>query len=169
MKFINNFLTKTLLVFFLLSIIIAATLFIEKTSDQKEDEIKAITFAIDNCIGWFKTKDVDLLRSIVADDSNFIAVHPTDKIVRGRAGFEKGIPLFMNEKFQYVRHEINDLKITMSESGTVAWFYCRLNDINTWDGQPANWENARWTGVLEKREGHWRIVQQHFSFAQNND
>jgi hypothetical protein len=34
-----------------------------------------------------------------------------------------------------------------------------------WDGQPANWENTRWTGVLEKRGGRWVIVQQHFSFA----
>jgi hypothetical protein len=25
--------------------------------------------------------------------------------------------------------------------------------------------NTRWTGVLEKREGKWLIVQMHFSFA----
>jgi len=39
-----------------------------------------------------------------------------------------------------------------------------LDDINTWAGQPANWENARWTGVLKKRDGKWVIGQQHFSF-----
>ena len=147
-------------------ILISSSALSKKNITRKEKEIEAITFAIDNCIGWFKTKNVDLLKSIVADDSNFLAVHPTDKIVRGRAGFEKSIPVFMNEKFQYVRHELHDLKINISESGTVAWFYCRLDDINTWDGQPANWENARWTGVLEKRDGRWQIVQQHFSFAQ---
>jgi len=37
--------------------------------------------------------------------------------------------------------------------------------MNTWAGKPANWENARWTGVLENRDGRWQIVQQHFSFA----
>ncbi|MBU1099425.1 MAG: nuclear transport factor 2 family protein [Bacteroidetes bacterium] len=136
----------------------------EETKNQAK-EIESITYAIDNCIGWFKEKDLNLLLSIVADDSNFISVHPTDKIVRGRAGFEKSIPVFMNPKFQYVRHEVSDLKITISNSGNVAWFYCRLNDINTWEGRPANWENARWTGVLEKREDRWQIVQQHFSFA----
>jgi len=47
----------------------------------------------------------------------------------------------------------------------VAWWYCMLDDINEWDGQPASWENTRWTGVLEKREGKWVIVQMHFSFA----
>jgi hypothetical protein len=29
----------------------------------------------------------------------------------------------------------------------------------------ASWENTRWTGVVEKRDGRWVIVQQHFSFA----
>jgi hypothetical protein len=47
----------------------------------------------------------------------------------------------------------------------VAWFYCILDDINEWKGQPANWENTRWTGVLEKRDGRWVMAQQHFSFA----
>jgi len=64
-----------------------------------------------------------------------------------------------------VRYEIRDLKINFSKSGDVAWFFCVLDDINEWKGQPANWENTRWTGVLEKIDGSWRIVQQHFSFA----
>jgi hypothetical protein len=32
-------------------------------------------------------------------------------------------------------------------------------------GKPASLENARWTGVVEKRDGCWVIVHQHFSFA----
>jgi hypothetical protein len=32
-------------------------------------------------------------------------------------------------------------------------------------GKPASWENVRWAGVVEKRDGRWVIVQQHFSFA----
>lgn len=148
---------------FLLLFTISCTSTEEKIDQANEYE--AITYAVDNCIGWFKNKDKDLLLSIVADDSSFLSVHPNDKIVIGRAGFEKSIPIFMNPKFQYVRHEVRDLKINISKSGDVAWFYCKLDDINTWDGQPANWENTRWTGVLEKRNDRWQIVQQHFSFA----
>jgi hypothetical protein len=47
----------------------------------------------------------------------------------------------------------------------VAWFYCILDDVNEWKGQPASWMNTRWTGVLEKRKEKWVIVQMHFSFA----
>jgi hypothetical protein len=49
--------------------------------------------------------------------------------------------------------------------GEVAWFYCILDDINTFKGKPAEWRDTRWTGTVEKREGKWVIVQQHFSFA----
>ena len=128
-------------------------------------EMAEITRTIDSCIGWFEDKDFDLLFSIVAHDSNYVSVHPTNRVIRGFDEFEKSAEIFKHPGFKYVRHELKDLKITLSRSGDVAWWYCLLDDINTWDGQPASWENARWTGVLEKREGRWVIVQQHFSFA----
>ncbi len=132
---------------------------------SKDAELKEIARTIDSCIGWFENKDFDLLFSVVAHDSNYISVHPSDRVIRGFDQFEKNAEIFKRPEFQYVRHELKDLTINMSKSGDVAWWYCILDDINTWDGQPANWENARWTGVLEKREGRWVIVQQHFSFA----
>lgn len=133
--------------------------------EQRNIELKEIEHTISSCIGWFEDKDFDLLFSVVAHDSNYLSVHPTDNIVRGFDHFKESSEVFKYEGFQYVRHELKDLTISISNSKDVAWWYCVLNDINTWDGQPANWENARWTGVLEKREGNWVIVQQHFSFA----
>ena len=38
-------------------------------------------------------------------------------------------------------------------------------DFGEWDGTPMAWENARWTGVLEKRQDKWVIAQMHFSIA----
>ena len=133
--------------------------------EKKEAEMKEIAKTIDSCIGWFKNKDFELSFSTVANDSNYLSVHPTDRVVRGFEQFKKNSEIFKNPDFTYVRHELRDLTINLSKSGNVAWYYCILNDINTWKGQPANWENARWTGVLEKRNGKWVIVQQHFSFA----
>ena len=133
--------------------------------DRNED-IAEIVKTIDACIGWVKTKDLDLLYSIVANDSDYLSVHPSDRIVRGFDQFKENVPFWMSPDFQYVRHEISDLTINLSQNGDVAWFYCKLDDINTWKGQPANWETARWTGVLEKRDCKWVIVQQHFSFVQ---
>lgn len=150
-----------LFVTFILTLSFCTRMSIEQ---KRAAEIKAITKSIDSCIGWFKNKNFDRLYSIVAHDSNFISVHPTEKIVCGYDQFLKNSEVFKNPEFQYVRHELKGLKITQSKSGDVAWFFCVLDDINTWGGEPASWENARWTGVLEKRDGNWVIVQQHFSF-----
>jgi ketosteroid isomerase-like protein len=147
------------------SLIVAAGGATAGDSFDREAEIKEISRTIDSCIGWFKTKDFDLLFSVVAHDENYISVHPTDRVIKGFKQFEANSEVFKNPEFKYSRHELTDLTITMSRSGDVAWFYCILDDMNTWAGRPANWENARWTGVLEKRDGRWQIVQQHFSFA----
>ena len=130
-----------------------------------EDEIEIIRNTISSNIGWFKNKDFELLNSIVAQDSDFICVHPTDNVIKGFDQFLSNSEVFKNPDFIYMRHELRDLKITLSKTGNVAWYYCVLDDINSYKGQPANWENTRWTGVLEKRTGKWVIVQHHFSFA----
>jgi len=153
-----------ILLIFTLSIITFNCKDVEKTTN-KEPEMKEIARNVSSCIGWFKNKDFNLLFSVVAHDSNYISVHPTDRVIRGFEQFKKNSEFFKNPDFKYVRHELKDLTINLSRSGDVAWFYCILDDINTRKEQPANWENTRWTGVLEKRDGRWVIVQQHFSFA----
>jgi ketosteroid isomerase-like protein len=136
--------------------------------ETKDAEVREIAKTIDSCIGWFRNKDFDLLFSVVWHDSNYISVRPSSTVIRGFEQFERSSEVFKNPDFVYVRHELKDLTINRSKSGDVAWFYCVLDDINEWNGQPANWENVRWTGVLEKRNEKWVIVQQHFSFASDN-
>ncbi len=130
-----------------------------------EEEKAIIEKVIRNSIGWAKEKDLRLLYSIIADDSCYLEVQPTNRVVKGISEFKKAEDFWMHPEFKAVRFETRDMTINISESGTVAWWYCMLDDINTWKGQPANWENTRWTGVLEKRNDSWVIVQMHFSFA----
>ena len=129
------------------------------------DELGSIERSIRDSIGWAKTKDFRLLCGIIANDPDFLEVHPDGAVVKGFEDFKKAEMFWGSLDFKAVRYEIRDLKIKLSKSGDVAWFFCILDDINEWKGQPANWENTRWSGVLEKRESRWVIVQQHFSFA----
>ncbi|MCP4725881.1 MAG: nuclear transport factor 2 family protein [bacterium] len=133
--------------------------------DVNDDaEIAKISESIDSVIGWFKEKDFDRFFSVIAHDSDYVSVQP-NRIVKGFALVERNSEIYKDPAFKYVRHEIRDLQITLSRSKDVAWFSCILDDLNEWRGEPANWENTRWTGVLEKRDDHWVVVQQHFSFA----
>jgi TolB protein len=136
-------------------------------SAQDEAELGRIEQAIRASIGWAKSKDLTLLYNTIANDPDFLEVHPEGDVVRGFEEFKKAERIWMSPNFKAVRYEIRDLRIKLSKSGDVAWFFCILDDINEWKGQPANWENTRWTGVLEKRDGRWVTVQQHFSFAED--
>jgi hypothetical protein len=40
-----------------------------------------------------------------------------------------------------------------------------LEDCGEYKGKPSCWSDCRYSGVLEKRDGRWVIVQAHFSLA----
>jgi ketosteroid isomerase-like protein len=131
---------------------------------SETDSIKA---AIHSSIAWAKNKNFSLLYNVIANDSNYLEVDPGTKIIRGFDHFRKNETFWGDPGFKAIRYEIRDLTINLSHDGNVAWFYCILDDINEWKGEPACWINTRWTGVLEKRKEKWVIVQMHFSFAKD--
>lgn len=155
-----------IIIFYALLGLVSCQLKKENPVWNKDSEKVIIEEKIRNTMEWAIKKDTALLYSIIARDENFLEVHPNDRIVNGITDFRKAEKFWLDLKYRVVKCEIWDMKIHLSHDGTVAWFFCRLNDIGEWDGQPTSWENTRWTGILEKREGQWRMVQQHFSFAQ---
>ena len=159
--------TKNLIIMFALLYFYQPISTSQATNDLSniQSEKKLVEKVIHNCIGWAKNKDINLLYSVIANDTSFLEIHPNNRVVKGFEEFKKAEDFWMDPNFKAIRYEIKDLIINFSHSGEVAWFYCILDDINEWKGQPANWENTRWTGVLEKRNDRWVVVQQHFSFA----
>ena len=137
------------------------------SSPAAETELARIEQSIRDCIGWAKNKDFSLLYGVIASDADFLEVHPNGNVVKGIEEFRKAEKIWGSPDFKAIRYEIRDLRIKRSKSGDVAWFFCILDDINEYKGKPANWENTRWTGVLEKRGGRWVMVMQHFSSAQD--
>lgn len=136
----------------------------QRTIEEEKSEISKV---IHNSIGWAASKDKELIFSCFADDPELFWFSPRDDgTIHGyRAFVDLTENFFMLDDFKAVRYEIRDLQINLSRSGDMAWYHARLDDYNEWKGQPANWEDVRWTGVLEKRDGRWTIVQMHFSDA----
>lgn len=118
-------------------------------------------------IGWAQTKDTDLLYRCFAQDEDLFWFTPDAAgTTHGFESFKQTVEsVFLNDAFKAIRYEVRDLKINLSCSGEVAWYSCMLDDENEWNGRPASWLNVRWTGVLEKREDNWVIVQMHFSYG----
>ncbi len=149
---------------FLALFLVACNVKMEQPFNEKL-EFELVKQTIDNIMGWAIEKDFELFYSSIANDSNFISVTPYNRVKFGFNEVRKDSAFWGSPNFKAIRHELRDLHINFSQSGDVAWFFCYLDDINEWKGQAANWENVRWTGVLEKREGKWKVVQQHFSWA----
>jgi len=128
-------------------------------------ETARIDSVIRASIQWAMQKDTALMFRSFAHDSTLFWFSPDSAgTTRGFAAFKQQVEgFFMNPDFVAVGSEFREMQIHLSRGGDVAWWSCILNDRNTWRGRPANWINVRWTGVLEKREGSWLIVQMHFS------
>ena len=129
------------------------------------DERAVIEKLIRDNIGWALTKDRPLAESTMAHDERLFIVNPTSEFTVGWSQLVKNFDFWMDPRFKATKCEIWDMRIDVSRSGDVAWWSCMLNDLGEWDGKATGWKDTRWTGVMEKRDGKWLIVQMHFSFA----
>ncbi|HPX33989.1 MAG TPA: DUF3225 domain-containing protein [Bacteroidales bacterium] len=57
--------------------------------------------------------------------------------------------------------------IEISDDGKTAWFSQMMNYNFILNGEPYSFRNLRYTGVLVKNEGKWKLVQTHMSVAYN--
>jgi hypothetical protein len=154
--------TRTAVAVSLLLAALAACTPVDPVAEKAE-----IEQVINNSIGWATTKDTAMLYNCLAQDSTFFIYHPSaEATVIGWEPFTRIVHEFwMDPAFRATRFEVKDLRINLSRSGKAAWYSALLDDFAEWQGQPTGWENARWTGVLEKRDGRWVITQMHFPFA----
>lgn len=132
---------------------------------RDESEINRI---LHDAFGWALTKDRELFESIFAKDEDFFTFYPDSKsTVRGWSQFEKYLNGWMDPRNVAKGFKISDLRIVVSRNGETAWFSAIVDDEGEFDGKPWEAKDVRWTGVLEKRGGSWRICQQHMSDAKD--
>jgi hypothetical protein len=134
---------------------------------QPETDQAIVAQVINDSIGWALTKNKTRLFDIMTHDDDFFIYHPDSKstIIGFEAFRQFAERAWMSDAFKATDFAIRDLHLRFSEARTVAWYACLLDDHGEWNGKPSGWDNCRWTGVVEKRDGKWVIVQMHFSFA----
>lgn len=118
---------------------------------------------IRDSIAWAVAKDRPLLESLITHEEDLFMFNPRG-FTSGWKEFEKNFEFWMDPRFTATGLDIRDLRITLARTGEAAWFSAVLDDLCEWDGTFVGWKDTRWTGVMEKRDGKWVIVQMHFSF-----
>ncbi len=67
------------------------------------------------------------------------------------------------DEFENTLINISDQKIHINKSGNTAWFSEVLDYNFIYLGEDMTFEGIRFTGVLEKIDGKWKMVQGHLS------
>ncbi|MFH1765046.1 MAG: nuclear transport factor 2 family protein [Gemmatimonadota bacterium] len=108
-------------------------------------------------------EDLELMGLIIAQDPNTMVIG-TDAAERwvGYEAFRASLEI------QFASYEdseivVRDQVITVSRSGEVAWFSELMDWRLTAGGEQVALEGLRMSGVLEKRDGAWVMVQAHAS------
>ena len=136
------------------------------SASHKLNDERQITRILHDSFGWALTKDRALFESIFAKDDDFFTYYPDSKsTVMGWSQFERFLDGWMDPRSKAKGYDIRNLRIFVSRTGEVAWFSAIVDDEGEFDGKPWGAKNIRWTGVLEKRGGCWKICQQHMSEA----
>jgi ketosteroid isomerase-like protein len=134
--------------------------------DEASERVE-IQRVIESSITWALTKDKALLDSLFTKDGDLFIYNPG--VMEPDIGFEPLQALWdqfwSSDDFKATGFELRDLRINLARSGDVAWFSGVMDDHGEWQGEPASWLDTRWTGVLERRDGRWVIVQEHFSWV----
>jgi len=127
---------------------------------------KTIRRILNDSFGWALTKDRALFESIFSNTDDFFTYYPdSNSTVVGWSQFARFLDQWMDPRNKAKGFDIRDLRIMISNSGDVAWFSAVVDDEGEFDGKPWGAKDIRWTGVLERRDTKWVIVQQHMSEA----
>lgn len=65
--------------------------------------------------------------------------------------------------FEETLISITDQNIWLNEDASIAWFFEELNYNFVYEEKAMTFKGIRFTGVMKKIEGKWRLVQQHMS------
>jgi len=128
-----------------------------------EAETEAARNAVTNFWRAISTQDMDSLSRVVAHDEELV-VFGTDATERwiGSSAFLSAEEQMM-QAFDVEKLERKEETLQIHQHGGVAWFSTVFDIEISVDGDTASLPGLRTTGVLEKRNDDWVIVQLHTS------
>lgn len=135
-------------------------------SAQKVDinaEKAKVKLVVDEFYKIFETKDMNLLSSIVAHDSDMVNYGINANLIFVGWNALRDSLTKMLSVMDKTKMNIKNQVINVDPTGNVAWFSEMCDMDLEYAGHPMQINGQRYTGVLAKRNGNWVIVQFHHS------
>lgn len=130
-------------------------------------EINPIKKVLDTVLIAQEEGNLELFSQCFAQDEDTLNIGTDiDEIWYGWQAFQEWMTQAIKTKPDY-SIAAKDTRIQLSQSKEVAWYSQLLDTCLETKGEPFRLEGFRHTGVLEKRNERWLIVQSHISVPDN--
>lgn len=140
----------------------------QKECFDLEKEKKEVALVLEKYVIANEDQKIELAEEIWADDEGIVAFGTgSDEKLVGWKAIRKTIQKQF-DTFTDTYISVSDQKININNTGNTAWFSEIVNYNFIRDSIPMSYEGIRYTGVLEKRDGKWVIVQSHMSIPAND-
>jgi ketosteroid isomerase-like protein len=150
-------------------LVLLSALFIASCADNKSkkfdliEETEAIENVLDKYIVANETQNFELIQEIWAPNTDIILYGTdSDERLMGWVNIKNAI----QDQFHHITDtyiSATDQFIKVNETGNTAWFAETLNYNFVYNDKAESYEGLRFTGVLEKIDGQWKLVQAHLS------
>ncbi|MEZ5084490.1 MAG: nuclear transport factor 2 family protein [Bacteroidales bacterium] len=143
-----------------------------KSTKQTVDlnaEIEKVELVLEKYVIANEKQDIDLVHEIWAPEPD-IVVFGTNSNER-LMGWDQIRNALENQfnSFEDTYISVHDQVININETGNTAWFSEVLNYNYIYQGEAVQYEGLRFTGVLQKKNGEWFIVQSHMSIPGSSE
>jgi ketosteroid isomerase-like protein len=126
-------------------------------------EVDKVEMVLERYVIASEKQDLDLIHNIWAPDTNIMVIgtEGTERLI-GWSEIQDAFRVQFNS-IQQPYLSVHDQVIGINPTGTTAWFSEVLNYSFIRDEKPVRLEGVRFTGVMERRDSVWLIVQSHLS------
>jgi len=134
-----------------------------ETQFDMEAERTAVMKVLDNFVKAHEDRNLDLLMTCFSDKPDIVILGTdedelwVDKLSMAESQKKA------YQTFNSVKLSVRDKILKMCKSGGQAWFYMKVNWYVESEGKQFTFGGIRTTGVLEKDNDKWQIVQIHTS------
>jgi hypothetical protein len=140
-----------------------------KPSFDPKTEKEKIMLVLERYIIANETQNLDLVKQVWAPKDDIVVIGTNyDEMLIGW----DNIKIAVNRQFESFEDtyiSVHDQIIGLNDTGNTAWFSEIVNYNYIYQGKARQYEGLRFTGVLEKENDEWLIVQSHLSIPGTPD
>lgn len=135
----------------------------KKDEVNKQKEIEAIKLVLEKYALANENQDINMIEEIWCPSDSIVGIGTdNNEILLGFAHIRQAIQGQFETFTDTYISPYNQI-VNLGEDGKTAWFSEILNYNYILDGKAQQYEGLRYTGVLVKKNGKWKLVQTHMS------